>query len=129
MPNIRCILYLAGGLAVQGLAAAASERCGLDSWVEHAELTPQWLRAVAYGNGMFVAVGDNGSLIKSTDGAAWQRVPANPADYFAGAAYLQGRFFITGRRFTAHPFAWDGLILSSTNGLDWTESYRSSNVV
>jgi len=83
-------------------------------------LAPVNLDAVAYGGGRYVAVGwsgTNGVILTSADGATnWTRVTVPGAELATwGVAYGAGRFVCAGY----DQIASAGVILTSTNGLDW----------
>jgi hypothetical protein len=69
------------------------------------------LYGVAFGNGTFVAVGDNGIILTSSDGTDW--TPRNSETQVAlnGVTYGNGAFVAVGG---------NGVVLTSSNGIDWT---------
>ncbi len=70
-------------------------------------------RGVAFGNGRFVAVGDNGRVAVSADGLHWQFLQPGPANRnFGGVAFGGGRFAAVGDA---------GLVMISEDGLQWTD--------
>jgi hypothetical protein len=84
----------------------------LDSWGQR--IVPGLnvnLHAVAFGNGVFVAVGDQSTIVSSSDGVDW--VVSSPGAYgnFAGVRFLNGQFVAVGA---------SDKILFSTNGANWT---------
>src|SRR5262249_52340213 len=76
------------------------------------------LRAVTWGNGVFVAVGDDGKVLTSVDGNAWQTRTLSPATLY-GVAYGNGLFVAVGVRDSA-PY---GLIASSSDGMNWNSLF------
>ena len=79
------------------------------------------LWSVAYGNGVFVAVGGTrfpvgtaGVILSSVDGVRWVRRDAGRADYLNGVAYGNGMFVAVGQA-----FATPDTILTSTDGVTW----------
>jgi hypothetical protein len=86
-------------------------------------LTPGFaLRGLAYGEGLYIAVGDNASgthyIITSPDGVTWTtRTSAITCDTLRGVAYGAGVFVIVG----SSGGATDGKIQSSPDGITWTE--------
>jgi uncharacterized repeat protein (TIGR02543 family) len=68
---------------------------------------------VAYGNGLFVAVGDAERIYTSADGSTWTNHTISPkiVQSFTGVAFGGGEFVAIGS---------DGIIYSSTNGTSWT---------
>ncbi|WP_341279576.1 X2-like carbohydrate binding domain-containing protein [Paenibacillus sp. FSL H8-0537] len=86
------------------------------------------MTAGAYGNGLYIAVGYDGAIIKSTDAEHWENVKTKadsnysgviaPASFiFYGVAYGNGVFVAVGS---------EGVILSSTDGVNWTQ--RTSGI-
>ena len=85
------------------------------SWMTVQSGTTDYLKGVAFGNGIFVAVGtpyDGGySVHTSPDGTAWQVVTSGEGYQFDGVAYGDGSFVAFGQ---------DGAILTSHDGENWT---------
>jgi hypothetical protein len=73
--------------------------------------TTDWLEGVAASPALAVAVGDNGAIYTSTNGAAWTRVESGVDDWLRGVAYGVGLFVAVGEQ---------GTILSSSDGTVWT---------
>jgi hypothetical protein len=68
------------------------------------------LSNIAYGNGTFVAVGDNGAILYSTDGMAWTQATSGTTNYIANVRF-EGEFVAVGL---------DGVLLTSPDGITWT---------
>ncbi|GAA4400298.1 hypothetical protein GCM10023089_00330 [Quisquiliibacterium transsilvanicum] len=96
-----------GGTAITGIA------CGNEVWVAvggtkcqvsrngkdwEATTTPfaGAINAVAFGNGLFVAVGAAGRIYTSADGAAWTLRTSNNTDAYHAVAFGEGRFVAVG---------------------------------
>lgn len=61
---------------------------------------------------MFIAVGDNGTIIKSTNaGATWSNLAVFSDGNFSDIAYGSGKFIIVSR---------DGWVVESVDGISWT---------
>jgi len=76
------------------------------------------LHGLTYGNGLFVAVGDNGTILTSPDGTTWAKRNSGTSEEFLGVAYGNGIFLTIGL---------NGNILISPDGTTWTEgSYENS---
>ncbi|MFO1501780.1 MAG: hypothetical protein U1G07_25955 [Verrucomicrobiota bacterium] len=79
--------------------------------------TPPWntnyLNGVAFGSDRFIAVGDQGVILHSSDGANWEAVPPITTKDLHAVTYANGLFAIGGA---------DRLILTSTNGVAWQKS-------
>lgn len=72
---------------------------------------------ITYGNGLYVLVGESGSIFTSTDLNNWTRRKSGVSTRLVGISYGKGTFVITGA---------DGIILTSTNGIDWTKRVSNS---
>jgi hypothetical protein len=73
------------------------------------------LMAAAYGNGVFVAVGEGGAILSSPDGITWTaRTSGMTRGNLWGAAYGNGIFAAVGYDTT-------GFILTSSDGIKWTK--------
>jgi hypothetical protein len=70
------------------------------------------LRAVTYGGGQFVAVGDNGTIITSPDGYIWASQTYGVFPNLKGVAYAGGQYAAVGD---------EGIILVSSNATTWTQ--------
>ncbi len=70
------------------------------------------LEGVTYGAGQFIAVGDNGTIITSTDGFHWSNQISGTSVCLRGVAYANGEYGAVGD---------NGVIITSTNGHDWTQ--------
>ena len=66
--------------------------------------TKEWLNDVTFGDGMFVAVGANGTLLTSANGKTWLRRSSGTETTLVGVAFGDRRFIVVGRA---------GLILES----------------
>jgi photosystem II stability/assembly factor-like uncharacterized protein len=73
-------------------------------------------RRVAFGNNLFIAVGDQSTIMTSPDGLYWTKrtVPTPPGSgqSFRGIQYGDGSFVLTG---------YSGIILTSSDGVTWTQ--------
>ncbi|HXI52794.1 MAG TPA: immunoglobulin domain-containing protein [Candidatus Saccharimonadales bacterium] len=88
------------------------QRAGpLDRW---ARLNPRPIArdlfSVAYGEGRYVAVGDQGAVLSSTNAVDWSNHSLHAASELTAVAFGQGRFVAVGPR---------GLLLVSSNAVDW----------
>jgi hypothetical protein len=71
------------------------------------------IHGVAYGNGMFVAVGNNGKLATSSNGITWtQRTSGFDTSFIYNVAYCNGMFVAVGE---------DGKLATSPDGITWTQ--------
>ncbi len=65
---------------------------------------------VTYGNGMYVAVGTNGTVLTSSDGLNWMTRTVGTAIQLNGVAYSNGTYVAVGQ---------SGKILTSSDGVSW----------
>jgi hypothetical protein len=72
--------------------------------------TSATLKSVAYGNGRFIAVGNNGIIVSSTNGVDWALQTSGVSRQLKTVAFANGRFVIGGN---------SGLILWSDDGEQW----------
>lgn len=70
------------------------------------------LNAVAFGSGLFVAVGDNGVILTSPDGEVWTPRVSGTTDRLPAVAFGSGRFVVTRENQSAP-------ILTSLDGITW----------
>jgi hypothetical protein len=79
------------------------------------------LTGITYGNGKFVAVGDQGTLITSSDGATWNNHVSGAAVHLTDVVYGGGQFVVSGE---------GGTLITSTNGVDWlSQNSGTSNAI
>ncbi len=81
------------------------------SWTE-TKSTPIALWYVTFGNGLFVAVGDSGMIVTSTDGVRWTRQSTGTTAQLMSATWGNGCFVTVGD---------EGKILTSPDGYNWTD--------
>ena len=93
------------------LGLAFTARAGLDSWQWQRPLpTGLDILGITEGQGFLVAVGHQGNILTSPDGASWTRRYSGVTNDLTHIVYAQGRFVATGTY---------GAIVTSTNGLHW----------
>ena len=62
-------------------------------------------------SGLFVAVGDNGKILTSSDGTTWTSRTSGTTEYLRGGAYGNSTLVVVGS---------SGTILTSSDGTTWT---------
>lgn len=103
---------LVGLTAFIGLLREARAQHPLDSWVQRTVPSPNGpLQGVAFGNGVFVAVGDNSLVARSSDGAAWTTSSAGAYGSLRRVRFLNGQFLAVGT---------SDKLIASTDGAIWT---------
>lgn len=76
------------------------------------------LHALAYGSPGFVAVGSNGTIIRSRDGLRWTNVNSGVTSTLFGVTYETDRYVAAGDA---------GTILVSSDGLSWVKAATVTN--
>ncbi len=79
-------------------------------WTGQASTVTNALRAVTCGNGVFVAVGDRGTLVTSSDAVTWTNLTFNTVITWRGVAYGNGWYVAVGS---------PSVLGVSSNGVDW----------
>lgn len=89
------------------------------SWTERydANVAGSSLNDVAYGNGVYVAIGNDGRILRSTNGTNWTPVTSGTTTDLKSVSYGDGFFVVIGDEggFTPH------VVLTSSNGSSWTD--------
>lgn len=120
LPTIPCLPLLSLLCAVGPITR--SEAAPLDVW--HLRWNGNvGSSGIAYGNGVFVAVVGDGSLLISSDGSAWSRFVAPPVLGYKGVFFGGGAFYTYGAPLGSNSLQY---ILKSTDGLNWTKIYESN---
>src|SRR5688500_8398404 len=102
LPFCLSMTFLAhlGNLSVQSAEA-------IESWAEDPRTAgAAALTSIAFGNGIFVAVGANGTIVTSNNGMDWTKVNAGLTGASGRVRFVNDRFFVWGF----------GSVLMSTNG-------------
>ena len=75
-----------------------SQAGALDNWVLRNPLpTPQNLNGIAFGNGLFIAAGDLGTVLRSPDGVHWDVVQqTSSSGWLTRATFALGSFLVGG---------------------------------
>jgi hypothetical protein len=69
------------------------------NWVYQTKPSGAVLRSIAYGNDVFVAVGSNGAVVRSTNGSSWSRnISVEPDFTMTAGAYGGGTYVMVGGR-------------------------------
>lgn len=93
-------------------AGVARSQYPLDSWVQRQVAgSISGLSSVAFGNGVFVAVGAGSGVARSTNGADWTATSAGSYGDFYRIRFLNGEFVTVGS---------SDRILTSPDGVTWT---------
>ncbi len=112
---VLCVVYVFLILAPAPACADA-----LDIWDVRSSGTTSDLYNIAYGGGKFVAVGGNGSIATSADGAAWTSQSLNGGVALCGVTYGNGTFVASGHA---------GTIVTSPDGSAWTSRTTPTSAI
>jgi hypothetical protein len=74
------------------------------------------LNDVAHGGGYYIAVGDDGAIVRSTDGVSWSTNASGTTIDLAGISYGDGTFVVVGADSGGGP----AVVLTSADGLSWS---------
>lgn len=110
--NIQDIMY-ANGFWVFGDAAAriGYSRDGYGYTLISGVLSAGSVFGVAFGNGLYIAVGTGGRISTSPDLTTWTARTSGTANALYGAAYAFGKYWAVGAAAT---------VISSTDGITWS---------
>lgn len=112
--DLQAVTFFGNRIVVAGAAGAVAYSDDGVNFTNGSLNTSNWIVSVAASPKLVVAVGDNGALYTSTDGARWhlQAAPPNLGPFWLlSVAYGNGVFVATGEQ---------GYIATSTNGTNWT---------
>lgn len=119
--TVRIILSRAFlGLLCLASWSSLAQNDPLDNWHGPASFPTGFgiVNGVAYGNGTFVTVGNNGAVAVSADGSNWTQYLSPPVMNYGGVAFGEGEFFAYGY------WSSTNYILSSSNAQSWTKIYE-----
>lgn len=85
---------------------------GNSSWKSVKSTTKEELMDITYGNGIYVAVGMNGTIVVSEDGSNWEEADSGITSGLMGVTCSDDKFIAVG---------YNGVILTSPDGYDWTQ--------
>lgn len=98
------------GLAFLGTILTSDDNGA--TWIPRITGTNHYLWGVAYGNGIFAAVGDGGTILTSADkGVTWAPRNSGVTEHLFGIAFGNGIFVAVGDF---------GTVLTSPDGVAWT---------
>ena len=113
----RCIAYGGGKYVALAPYFAAVSETGVDWQMVETSLTDQ-PNAVAYGDGRFIAVCENGAIYKSEDGLTWAPIQTQNQVPLADVVFHGGKWVAVGI----------GAILFSSDGDHWSEVHSGANL-
>lgn len=93
----------------------------LDNWHLREATTDSSLNSIVYGNGMFVAVGQHGTIISSPDGVNWTARSSGTTSNLRSIAHGNGMFVAVGDYSvdSSNGTRYFGVVLTSVDGIKW----------
>jgi len=99
-----------------------------DTWQKAANPSTAALNSICSNGAVLVAVGDAGTILRSSDGLAWTSVGASgdTGKYLRSVCWTGTHFIAAGYQyyFQAPSWIYGGILLSSPDGQTWTERLR-----
>jgi len=86
---------------------------GQSTWTSVSSSTNKNLWGVTWADGLFVAVGDEGTVLTSSDGREWTQRPSGTTETLRGVSSADRRFVAVGTNAT---------ILLSSDGFSWRKA-------
>jgi len=87
------------------------------NWTQRISINDNGLRNIAYGNGLYVAVGDKGTILVSDNGITWNLIASGISNALYGVTYLNNSFITVGEL---------GVMLESNDGFNWVKLNSNS---
>lgn len=88
------------------------------TWTRRHNTPAGELNDVTYGGGVYIAVGDNGTIWRSTDNAVtWSPISSGVTQHLRGVAWDGVKFVAVG----SFSNGGSGVVLTSANGSSWTD--------
>ncbi|MFT5104925.1 MAG: hypothetical protein ACI9UA_000543 [Pseudoalteromonas tetraodonis] len=94
-----------------------------NNWTERYFGGPQ-LRDIATSGGVHVAVGDDGTIWRSTNGSSWNPIPSGTSTNLRGVSYGSGGFVAVGSAGNGG----SGVVLKSTDGSAWNDTSSGASL-
>lgn len=107
--------YLAGGNVIATSPYA-------NNWTFRKQVGEDDIRQFVVGNDQIIGLGDNGTIVHSTDGIEWKRLFASSYSSIYGipkGAYGGGRFVVVLSRYAVFSDVAGTIITTSTDGINW----------
>lgn len=104
---------------VLGITLVGALADALDTWTKETTNTGQSLYGVAHGTNRFVAVGQSGVVLVSSNGSAWTPAVSGTTSNLWGIAYGANNFVMVGD---------GGIIRRSTDGVNWTPATSPTTI-
>lgn len=98
-----------------------------DTWTSRASPSSWLLNGLAYGNGVFVAVGYNRTILTSSDGLSWTAQTAPDSAYYEnkGVIWTGSQFVLVGDM--TYGGSQPAMLATSPDGVTWTRRLWTSS--
>src|SRR2546422_8960184 len=107
MNTTRTLVLTALGFALFSSSLTTTKADPLDVWHARNSGVTNAFNADAFGNGIFVVVGNQGTVVTSADGVAWTSRNSGTVHDLNSMVFANGLFVVVGQ---------SGTILTSTHG-------------
>ena len=87
------------------------------TWTSRTSGTTKILMDVTYGNNLYVAVGDSGTILTSPNGITWTSRVSGTTDEIHRVKYYNSQYFAGG---DISASGTNGILLKSSDGITWT---------
>ena len=112
---------------VVGTSGSITKQVGLTltvTWASRTSGTTNALGGITYGNGLFVAVGGNNTVLTSSDGVNWSKqILTAPCNLSGGVTYGNGLFVAVGGFY--YSSSSSPCLFISSDGVTWTLKHLS----
>lgn len=116
---MKSVMRYFGFIVLICAAASSTSAATLDNWTwRNPAPTGNNMLGLTYGNGLFVAVGNGGTILTSADGVNWTQQLAPPNANLAAVTYGLGMFAAVGIDSSGSSA---NVILTSADGTSWTQ--------
>lgn len=111
--------------AIICLAVFAGTASAQTNWTKRTSATDKTLNAIAYGAGLYVAVGEEGAIVTSPDAITWTARSSGTTESLRSVAYAAGSFVAVGSKSDPEQ---EGTLLTSPDGITWTARSSGTTV-
>src|ERR1051326_5237934 len=120
-PNVKTTRHISNWAAaililISAVGASGQLKISKSFKAPDATRTNRSIRSHVAGNGIAVAVSQDGKLLTSSNGVDWTEVRLTFKTFLRGITYADGLFVVVGGSYIDQP----GVILTSRNGSSWT---------
>ncbi|MCW5551767.1 MAG: hypothetical protein KIS67_06305 [Verrucomicrobiae bacterium] len=110
--NLKAEDWLPSALGIACVFCAHQLALGQTTWTERDSSVTTTLHGVTFGDGVFIAVGNAGVVLRSEDGVEWTRVPVSGGHNFQGVCHGRGLYLAVTQTgeilYSPDSFTWFG---------------------